>query len=91
MSMKSMTMMPPIFRRRSWRATSAAASILVAVTVSSCDLLPVNRPVFTSMAHSDSASWMMMEPPLGSGTLMRRSSSISFSMWKALKMGVLLS
>ena len=58
MSMKSMTMMPPMSRSRSWRTTSSAASKLVFVIVSSkrADLpLPVNDPVLTSMTVSASA------------------------------------
>ena len=35
MSMKSMTMIPPMSRSRSWRATSSAASRLLRKTVSS--------------------------------------------------------
>ena len=58
MSMKSMTMMPPMSRSRSWRTTSSAASRLVLVIVSSSRAvlpLPVNEPVLTSMTVSASA------------------------------------
>ena len=58
MSMKSMTMMPPMSRSRSWRTTSSAASrfVLVIVSSSRADLpLPVNEPVLTSITVSASA------------------------------------
>ena len=58
MSMKSMTMMPPMSRSRSWLTTSSAASRLVLVIVSSSRAalpLPVNEPVLTSMTVSASA------------------------------------
>ncbi len=49
MSMKSMTMMPPMSRSRSWRTISSTASRLFLVTVSSrFPPEPVNFPVFTS-------------------------------------------
>ena len=44
MSMKSMTMIPPMSRSRSWRTTSSAASRLVLVIVSS-SRAPLPRPV----------------------------------------------
>ena len=43
MSMKSMTMIPPMSRIRSWRTTSSAASTLTLVIVSSSRPFP--RPV----------------------------------------------
>ena len=50
MSMKSMTMMPPMSRSRSWRTISSADSRLLRVTVSSrLPPEPVNLPVLTSM------------------------------------------
>ena len=58
MSMKSMTMIPPMSRSRSWLTTSSAASRFVLVIVSSsraCLPLPVNEPVLTSMTVSASA------------------------------------
>ena len=56
MSMKSMTMIPPMSRSRSWRITSRAASMLLRVIVSSSRLeLPTNRPVFTSITVKASA------------------------------------
>ena len=38
MSMKSITTSPPMLRRRSWRATSSAASVLTCRMASSCDV-----------------------------------------------------
>ncbi len=56
MSMKSMTMMPPMSRSRSWRITSRAASMLFFVIVSSSrPVLPTYRPVFTSITVNASA------------------------------------
>ena len=58
MSMKSMTMMPPMSRSRSWRTTSSAASRLVLVIVSSSFAplpRPVNEPELTSMTVIASA------------------------------------
>ena len=58
MSMKSMTMMPPMSRSRSWLTTSSAASRLVFVIVSSSRALlplPMNEPVLTSITVSASA------------------------------------
>ena len=61
MSMKSMTMIPPMSRRRSWRTTSLTASRLFFVIVSSSlapddlEREPVKRPVLTSMTVNASA------------------------------------
>ena len=58
MSMKSMTMMPPMSRSRSWLTTSSAASRLVFVIVSSSRAplpRPMNEPVLTSITVSASA------------------------------------
>ena len=58
MSMKSMTMMPPMSRSRSWLTTSSAASRFVRVIVSSSRAAlprPVKEPVLTSMTVSASA------------------------------------
>ena len=61
MSTKSMTMMPPMSRRRSCLTTSFAASTLFFVTVSSSlavdvrDREPTKRPVLTSMTVNASA------------------------------------
>ena len=60
MSMKSMTMRPARSRRRSWRATSSAASRLVLTAVSSMEPSLVARPEFTSMATSASVTPMTM-------------------------------
>ena len=61
MSMKSMTMIPPMSRSRSWRTTSFTASRLFFVIVSSrravdvFDREPTKRPVLTSMTVKASA------------------------------------
>ena len=61
MSMKSMTMIPPMSRSRSWRTTSFTASRLFFVIVSSSrppelfEREPTKRPVFTSMTVNASA------------------------------------
>ncbi len=61
MSMKSMTMIPPMSRSRSWRTTSLTASMLFFVIVSSSVWVddferdPTKRPVFTSMTVNASA------------------------------------
>ena len=71
--MKSMTMIPPMSRNRSWRTTSSAASRLLRVTVSSrLPPLPVNLPVLTSMTVIASVRSMTSEPPLGRKTLRSR-------------------
>ena len=72
MSMKSMTMIPPMSRSRSWRATSSAASRLLAKTVSSRLERPTFLAVLTSMTVSASVRSMMIEPPEGSHTLRSR-------------------
>ena len=70
MSMKSMTMIPPMSRSRSWRTISSAASMLFFVTVSSrLPPEPVNLPVLTSMTVIASVRSMTREPPEGSHTL----------------------
>ena len=62
MSMKSMTMIPPTSRRRSWRTTSLTASRLFFVIVSSSrpgpfrfEREPTKRPVLTSITVNASA------------------------------------
>ena len=58
MSMKSITMIPPMSRRRSWLTTSSAASRLVFVIVSSRPAplpRPMNQPELTSITVSASA------------------------------------
>ncbi len=56
MSMKSITISPARSRRRSWRATSSAASRLVLSAVSSIEPSLVARPEFTSIATSASVT-----------------------------------
>ena len=56
--MKSMTMIPPMSRSRSWRTTSSAASRFVFVIVSSSRAplpRPVNEPELMSITVSASA------------------------------------
>jgi hypothetical protein len=61
MSMKSMTMIPPMSRSRSWRTTSLTASRLFFVIVSSRRAPlerprePTKRPVLTSTTVNASA------------------------------------
>ena len=61
MSMKSMTMIPPMSRSRSWRTTSLTASRLFFVIVSSSlpveffEREPTKRPVLTSTTVNASA------------------------------------
>src|SRR5438093_3879496 len=74
MSMKSITMIPPMSRRRSWRAASRAASRFVLTTVSSRFVLPTLLPVLTSMIVIASVRSMIRYPPEGSHTL--RSSAL---------------
>ena len=64
MSMKSMTTMPPMSRRRSCLAISSAASRLLRNTVSSRFDVPTFLPVLTSMTVSASVCSMISEPPL---------------------------
>ncbi|MCY1230173.1 hypothetical protein D9M72_425790 [compost metagenome] len=54
MSMKSMTTRPARSRRRSWRATSSAASRFVCSAVSSIECSRVERPELTSIETSAS-------------------------------------
>ena len=84
MSTKSMTMIPPMSRSRSWRAISSAASRLFSKTVSSRLEEPTFLPVLTSMTVSASVRSMMSEPPEGSQTL--RSSALwscSCTWWRS--------
>ncbi|MNT21054.1 hypothetical protein D3C72_1563780 [compost metagenome] len=69
MSMKSITTRPPRSRRRSWRATSSAASRLVWNAVSSMSLPLVAREELTSTAVSASVWSTTIEPPDGRRTL----------------------
>ena len=57
--MKSITMMPPMSRSRSCRATSRAASRFVLTTVASRFVLPTLLPVLTSMIVMASVRSMM--------------------------------
>ena len=69
-STKSITTMPPMSRRRSWRTISSAASRLLRVTVSSrVPPAPVKRPVLTSITVIASVRSITKVPPLGSHTL----------------------
>ena len=77
MSMKSMMMMPPRLRSRSWRAIACAASRLVLNTVSSKLRLPTKPPVLTSMVVIASVWSMTRVPPDLSST--RRDSAFSIS------------
>ena len=85
MSTKSMTTMPPMSRRRSWRTISSAASRLLRVTVSSSvPPAPVKRPVLTSMTVIASVRSMTRVPPLGSQTLRSKPlASCSSTRWAA--------
>jgi len=60
MSMKSMTMSPPMSLSRSWRAISRAASRFVRKAVSSMSRSFEERPEFTSMAHRASVRSITM-------------------------------
>ena len=79
MSMKSMTMMPPMSRSRSCLAISSAASMLLWKTVSSRFDVPTFLPVLTSITVSASVCSMISEPPDGSHTL--RSSALWTCSW----------
>ena len=88
MSMKSMTMMPPMSRSRSWRATSSAASRLLTGTPSPRGWTS-RRSCRCSRRSTVRASVrsMMSEPPDGSQTL-RSSALCSCSCtWKRSKIG----
>ena len=74
MSMKSMTMIPPMSRNRSCLAISSADSMLLWKTVSSRLDEPTFLPVLTSMTVSASVCSMISEPPEGSHTF--RSSAL---------------
>src|SRR4029453_5491873 len=84
MSMKSTTMMPPMSRRRSWRAISTAASRLFLNPVSSRLERPTFLPVLTSMTVSASVRSMISDPPDGSQTLRSRARwSCSCTWWRS--------
>ncbi len=65
MSIKSITIRPPMSRMRSCRAISLAASILVSRAVSSICFFPVDREELTSMDVSASVGSKTMAPPEG--------------------------
>ena len=84
MSTKSITMIPPMSRRRSWRAISSAASRLLRKTVSSRLGVPTFLPVLTSMTVSASVCSMMSEPPEGSHTFLSVArTSCSCTWWRS--------
>ena len=90
MSMKSMTMMPPMSRSRSSRAIASAASRLFRYTVSSRFDVPTFLPVFTSITVSASVRSITSDPPDGSHTL-RSSALCSCSCtWNFSKIGQVL-
>ena len=86
--MKSITTRPPRSRRRSWRATSSAASRLVWNAVSSMSPPLVARAELTSIAVSASVWSMTSAPPEGRRTVRSYAFSICDSIWKRLKSGV---
>src|SRR5690625_3371944 len=89
MSMKSMTMIPPISRKRSWRTISSAASRLFLVTVSSSvPPEPVNFPVLMSMTVIASVRSITKEPPEGRYTLRSKALAICSSMRYSAKRSV---
>jgi hypothetical protein len=69
MSMKSITISPPMSRRRSWRAISSAASRLVLRAVASMSPPRVERAELMSMETSASVWSMTRLPPDGRVTL----------------------
>ena len=87
MSMKSMTTRPPMSRRRSWRATSSAASRLVLSAVSSMSPPLVERAELMSIATSASVWSMTSAPPEGRRTSRRKADSICDSIWKRVNSG----
>ena len=81
MSMKSITTSPPKSRRRSWRATSSAASRLVLSAVSSISEPLVARAELMSMEISASVWSMTMAPPEGRRTSRWKADWICDSIW----------
>ena len=81
MSMKSMTISPPMSRRRSWRQISSAASRLVLSAVSSMSAPRVAREELISTETSASVGSMAMEPPDGRRTSRPKADSICPSIW----------
>jgi len=89
MSMKSITMMPPMSLRRSCLAVSLAASRLVFRIVFSWLLRPTYLRVLTSIATRASVWSMTSAPPDLSGTSLLVICAISDSMPYWSKIGVL--
>ena len=87
--MKSITIKPPKSRRRSWRAISTAASMLVLKAVSSISPPLVAREELMSMAVSASVMSMTMTPPEGSVTSRWKAVSIWDSIWNRVNRGIL--
>ena len=88
MSMKSITTKPPKSRRRIWRATSSAASILVRNAVSSMSAPRVERAEFTSTDTKASVWSITIAPPLGSVTSRENTVSICCSICKRENSGI---
>ena len=89
MSIKSITIKPPMSRKRSWRAISSAASRLVCRAVSSMSLPLVARAELISMDTRASVGSMTNAPPEGSFTSRWKAVSIWLSIWKRLNNGTL--
>ena len=66
--MKSITIRPPISRKRNWRAISSAASKLVCKAVSSISPPFVALAELMSMATSASVTSITIDPPEGKCT-----------------------
>ena len=81
MSMKSITISPPMSRRRSCRAISSAASRLVLRAVASMSPPRVARAELMSIETSASVWSMTRLPPEGSVTLCEYADSIWLSIW----------
>ena len=88
MSIKSMTTKPPRSRKRNWRATSSAASILVLKAVCSISLPRVARPEFTSTETRASVWSITIAPPEGKRTSREKADSIWCSIWKRVNRGI---
>ena len=87
MSMKSITMSPPMSRSRSCRAISSAASRLVWNAVCSMSEPRVARAELMSTDTSASVWSMTMEPPEGRRTVWSKAPSIRLSIWYRLNSG----
>ena len=75
--MKSITMMPPMSRKRSWRMISRHASRFVLSVVSPRNRFPTKRPVLTSITVMASVWSITKWPPDGNST--RRVSALRAS------------